>query len=94
MLRTTKIRNSQRVPATFSLPPEAPDGKDLGRRRLQRLDAGAARAADPKRDGSRSVSIRVPGGRPVRFRYLAPGGHWFDDEHVAERDGGNCVVHL
>jgi hypothetical protein len=46
------------------------------------------------RDGSRAVTVRVAGGRPVRFRYLAPGGQWFDDEQVPDRDGGNCVVHL
>jgi 1,4-alpha-glucan branching enzyme len=93
MLRTTKVRNANAYQLTFSLPPEAPHGDvsvvgdfndwTPGRHELR-----------PKRDGSRSVTVRVAAGRPVRFRYLAPGGHWFDDEHVAERDGGNCVVHL
>jgi len=38
------------------------------------------------------VSVRVPAGRPVRFRYLAADGHWFDDPEVADRDGHDCVV--
>jgi 1,4-alpha-glucan branching enzyme len=91
MFRATKIRNSNAYQLTFSLPSSAPgqvsvvgDFNDWtpGRHRMRTL-----------RDGSRAVSIRVSGGRPVRFRYLAPGGQWFDDEH-ADRDGGNCVVHL
>lgn len=30
---------------------------------------------------------------PVRFRHLAPDGHWFDDDQVPDRDGPDCVVH-
>ena len=92
MLRATKIRNSDAYQLTFSLPPTAPgrvsvvgDFNDWtpGRHELRTL-----------RDGSRSISVRVPAGRPVRFRYLAPDGHWFDDEHVPDREGPDCVVHV
>ena len=31
-------------------------------------------------NGTRSVTIAVPTGQPVQFRYLAEGGVWFDDE--------------
>jgi hypothetical protein len=31
-------------------------------------------------NGTRSVSIAVPTGQPVKFRYLGAGGVWFDDE--------------
>ena len=31
-------------------------------------------------NGTRSVSVAVPQGQEIRFRYLAAGGHWFDDE--------------
>jgi hypothetical protein len=30
-------------------------------------------------NGTRSVSIKVPAGREMRFRYLGAGGVWFDD---------------
>lgn len=92
MLRATKIRNSDAYQLTFSLPPTAPgrvsvvgDFNDWtpGRHELRTL-----------RDGSRSISVRVAAGRPVRFRYLAPDGHWFDDEHVPDRDGSDCVVYV
>ncbi|HEX2902489.1 MAG TPA: isoamylase [Jatrophihabitans sp.] len=30
-------------------------------------------------NGTRSVSVTVPAGADVHFRYLGSGGHWFDD---------------
>jgi 1,4-alpha-glucan branching enzyme len=30
-------------------------------------------------NGTRSVSVVLPPGRPYAFRYLAEGGRWFDD---------------
>ena len=30
-------------------------------------------------NGTRSVSVLVPAGQSVHFRYLGSGGHWFDD---------------
>lgn len=93
MLRTTKIRNQDAWQLTFSLPATEPEGRisvvgdfndwTPGRHELR-----------PLRDGSRSVSVRVPAGRPVRFRYLAADGHWFDDPHVLDRDGHDCVVRV
>jgi hypothetical protein len=31
-------------------------------------------------NGTRSVTVAVPTGQPVQFRYLGEGGVWFDDE--------------
>jgi hypothetical protein len=31
-------------------------------------------------NGTRSVSVAVPAGSEIRFRYLGEGGVWFDDE--------------
>ena len=33
-----------------------------------------------RRNGTRSVSVAVPKGQEIQFRYLAEGGHWFDDD--------------
>jgi hypothetical protein len=30
-------------------------------------------------NGTRSVTVIVPAGQELRFRYLGSGGHWFDD---------------
>lgn len=40
-------------------------------------------------NGTRSVSVEVPAGEDVRFRYLGSGGVWFDDEdaHLLEDQG-------
>jgi hypothetical protein len=42
-------------------------------------------------NGTRSVSVKVPAGAALRFRYLGSGGVWFDDPEVA-RDGTDGVV--
>jgi 1,4-alpha-glucan branching enzyme len=39
-------------------------------------------------NGVRSAVVTVPAGSTLRFRYLAEGGTWFDDETVSTRD---CV---
>jgi hypothetical protein len=43
-------------------------------------------------NGTRSVRITVPAGQRVGFRYLAEGGHWFDDPSVEQREAQNGVL--
>lgn len=43
-------------------------------------------------NGTRSVKVAVPAGAAFGFRYLAEGGHWFDDPAVEHRDDRNGVV--
>ena len=44
-------------------------------------------------NGTRSASVTVPAGEPIRFRYLGSGGVWFDDPD-ASTDGEGSVVDL
>jgi hypothetical protein len=91
VLKATKVRNQAAYQLTFTLPAGIAadpvsvvgdfNGWTPGRHQLR-----------PLRDGSRSVSVRVPAGRAVRFRYLAPGGRWLDDPDVPDRDGQDCVI--
>lgn len=37
-------------------------------------------------NGTQSVTITLPAGEPVRFRYLASGGRWFDDPEADAHD--------
>lgn len=37
-------------------------------------------------NGSYQVSLMVPARQPIRFRYLADGGIWFDDEDADHHD--------
>ena len=43
-------------------------------------------------NGTRSVTVAVPAGEEIAFRYLADGGVWFDDEDAhAITDQGSKV---
>jgi hypothetical protein len=91
MLKTTKIKNQAAYQVTFVLPQDAAagpvsvvgdfNGWTPGRHELR-----------PLRNGTRSVSVRVPADRPVRFRYLDASGRWFDDPDVPDRDGPDCLI--
>lgn len=77
---------------TFTLPADEPDGVvsvvgdfnewEPGRHELVR-----------RRNGSRTVSVILPPGTH-RFRYLATGGRWFDDESADLLDHGASVVQV
>jgi hypothetical protein len=45
-------------------------------------------------NGTRSVAVTLPAGRPARFRYLADGGLWFDDPQADahEQDGSLLLL--
>ena len=43
-------------------------------------------------NGTRSVSVEVPTGAEVRFRYLGSGGVWFDDEDAHLLEGQGALV--
>ncbi|TFV87007.1 isoamylase early set domain-containing protein [Blastococcus sp. CT_GayMR16] len=44
-------------------------------------------------NGTRSVAVTLPAGQSVRFRYLADGGHWFDDPQAdAQEQEGSLLV--
>jgi 1,4-alpha-glucan branching enzyme len=44
-------------------------------------------------NGTRSVVVAVPAGTELRFRYLAAGGHWFDDSDADGYDHHGGLVH-
>lgn len=47
----------------------------------------------PRSNGTRSVSVTVPEGADVRFRYLGEGGHWCNEtEHPLVRQIGEDSV--
>jgi 1,4-alpha-glucan branching enzyme len=45
-----------------------------------------------RNNGTRSVSIQVPAGSQIRFRYLGSGGRWFDDPEAPAVDAEGAVV--
>ncbi|MGW0658404.1 hypothetical protein [Streptodolium elevatio] len=45
-----------------------------------------------RKDGSRAVTVAVPGADRLYFRYLAHGGHWFDEAEADGHDGRHGYV--
>jgi 1,4-alpha-glucan branching enzyme len=50
-----------------------------------------------RNNGTASVSVTLPAGQPVRFRYVTDQGVWFNDEAAdayepGEHGEANCVV--
>jgi 1,4-alpha-glucan branching enzyme len=45
-------------------------------------------------NGTRSVMVKVPASSTLRFRYLAEGGIWFDDETVRARGAHGAIITL
>lgn len=43
-------------------------------------------------NGTRSISVTVPTGQDMHFRYLGSGGAWFDDPEVPT-DASGGIVH-
>lgn len=91
MLRRTRLFGGKNR-VTFSLPADDPtgvvsvvgdfNGWEPGRHELTR-----------RRNGTRSVSVILPPG-VHRFRYLATGGHWFDDASADHVDGHGGLIHI
>ncbi|HEU5269573.1 MAG TPA: isoamylase early set domain-containing protein [Jatrophihabitans sp.] len=62
----------------FVLPDDVHDGPVSAVGSFNGWQPGAHRLVR-RSNGTRSVSITVPAGQDVHFRYLASGGVWFDD---------------
>src|ERR1700753_1700782 len=91
MIKTSKPRRDGTVRVTFTLPTADPGGPvsvvgDFN---------GWNPFAHPLRTRStrtRSASVTVPAGSTLRFRYLAEGGRWFDDEETGPVAGQDAVI--
>ena len=91
MLRRSRLFG-RKTRVTFSLPLDLPDGVvsvvgdfndwEPGRHELLK-----------RRNGRRSVSVILSPG-VHRFRYLATGGVWFDDETADRTDDQGCLIEV
>ena len=77
----------QRTPSTakiqFVLPDDVVDGPVSAVGTFNDWRPGAHKLVR-RSNGTRSVSVAVPTGQEVRFRYLGVGGLWFDDPEAHE----------
>jgi 1,4-alpha-glucan branching enzyme len=91
MIKTTKPGGDGMVKVTFSLPAGEPAGAVSVVGDFNDWDP-SAHPLRPRSNQTRSVSVSVPTGSTLRFRYLAEGGRWFDDETIELVDDGNSVL--
>jgi hypothetical protein len=85
-LRITSDGTSTRI--QFVLPDDIHDGAVSAVGTFNDWLPGAHKLVR-RSNGTRSVTVAVPAGEQVKFRYLGEGGVWFDDEdaHAITPDG-------
>lgn len=91
VIKTTKPSRDGTVRITFALPADEPNGavSVVGDFNDWNPHANPMRK---RANGTRSAVVTVPAGATVRFRYLAEGGVWFDDETAPARDGQDARI--
>jgi 1,4-alpha-glucan branching enzyme len=90
MVKTTKQRDGL-VRVTFSLPAGEPAGAVSVVGDFNDWNP-AAHPLRLRSNQTRSASVTVPMGSTLRFRYLADGGMWFDDETIPAGNGSDPVI--
>ena len=93
LIKTAKPGRDGMVRVTFALPADRPSGAVSVVGDFNDWDP-FAHPLRRRTNGTRSAAVTVRAGRTLRFRYLAEGGMWFDDETVATPDahGGAVTV--
>ncbi|MFP5334865.1 MAG: isoamylase early set domain-containing protein [Actinomycetes bacterium] len=89
MIRREKKSGQLRI--TFVLPEDAPQGRVSVVGDFNDWTPGV-HTLTKRSNGTRSVGVAVEPGGAYRFRYLAEGGHWFDDPEVDVRHDHDGVV--
>jgi 1,4-alpha-glucan branching enzyme len=82
LIRTAHAGPGGEVRVTFALPADDPAGAVSVVGDFNGWDP-FAHPLRRRSNGTRSAVVRLPAGSRSRFRYLADGGRWFDDESGA-----------
>ncbi|MBQ1073611.1 isoamylase early set domain-containing protein [Micromonospora sp. C31] len=91
MIKRNRLFGNQ-VRVTFSLPRDAPPGPVSVVGSFNGWEPGRHELV-PRRDGTRTVTVRLGPGE-YRFRYLATGGVWLDDESADRVDERGSLLLL
>ena len=91
MIKIAKPTRSGSVRVTFVLPATEPAGAVSVVGDFNGWDPHA-HPLRKRSNGVRSAVVTMPAGTSLRFRYLAEGGIWFDDETATVRDARDAVV--
>jgi 1,4-alpha-glucan branching enzyme len=93
LIRRTRVAKSSDVKLTFTLPPGDPPGEVSVVGDFNAWTPGQHRLVK-RANGSRSVTVTVPTGSTVRFRYLGENGHWFDEPQADTVDLDGSVLRV
>jgi 1,4-alpha-glucan branching enzyme len=91
VIKTTKPGRNGTVRITFALPVDKPNGavSVVGDFNDWNPFAHPLRR---RANGTRSAAVTISAGATLRFRYLAEGGIWFNDETVHAWDGQDARI--
>ncbi|MEV0215671.1 isoamylase early set domain-containing protein [Micromonospora sp. NPDC050695] len=91
MIKRNRLFGSQ-TRVTFCLPGDTPPGPVSVVGCFNEWEPGRHELV-ARRDGTRTVTVKLPPGG-YRFRYLASGGVWLDDESADEVDDRGSLLRL
>ncbi len=91
MVKTSRPRRDGMVRVTFTLPAEDPATAVSVVGDFNDWDP-FAHPLRRRANLTRSASVTVPAGSTLRFRYLAEGGHWFNDDTMSPVDGEDAII--
>ena len=91
MIKTTKAGRNGTVRVTFALPADEPCGAVLVVGDFNNWNP-FAHPLRRRANGTRSAAVTVPAGTMLRFRYLAEGGVWFNDDTASATDGQDARI--
>ncbi len=91
MIRRTAVAKSKDVKVTFALPQGEPEGPVSVVGDFNDWTPGKHTLVK-RANGTRSVSVTLPKGSNVHFRYLATGGRWFDDPDADRVDPDGSLL--
>ncbi len=91
MIKTAKPAHDGTVRITFALPAGMSGGAVSVVGDFNDWDP-FAHPLRRRANGTRSATVTVRAGSTLRFRYLAEGGMWFDDETISAPDGHGAAL--
>jgi len=90
MIKVSKPVRGGSVRVTFTLPANDPPGAVSVVGDFNNWDP-SAHPLRKRSNGTRSTVVTASPGSTLRFRYLAEGGLWFDDDNAHAIDGQGAV---
>jgi hypothetical protein len=91
LIRLTRLAKTSDMKLTFALPLDDPPGDVSVVGTFNDWTPGKHRLVK-RANATRSVSVTIPVGTTVRFRYLGENGLWFDEPHADTIDLDGCTI--